>query len=180
MTFFTRKILWALRWDKMIASILAIDKNWCIWKNNNLCWHLKQDLKFFSDKTKGQVVIMGKNTYLSLPEQVRPLPWRINYVISNTLKDEKVEVFSSLKDALINAKSLKKEIFLIWGKTIYEQGIDFCDKVFITRLNKSFDCDVCLWAAFYKKLFLEFTLQNKTDWINENNIQFRFEEYFRF
>ena len=161
----------------MLNLILAANLNGCIWKNNQLCWNLKKDLKFFSEKTKGQVVIMWKNTYLSLPEAFRPLPWRVNFVVSRTLNDEKVQIFSDLDQAIQEVQKLGKEIFLIGWKSVYEKGIDLVDKVYLTQVEGKFGCDVCLSKNFFDKLNKNFRLENESEVFEENGIKFSFLEY---
>ena len=161
----------------MINLILATDENNCIWNDNKLCWTLKKDLKFFSEKTTWNVVIMWKNTYFSLPEKFRPLPNRINFVVSRTLKENKVKVFSTLPDAISEAKKLKKEIFLIWWRQIYEEWIDFADKIYLTRVFWKFNCNVCLSDEFFQKLASNFKLYQKSKIYEESGLKFVFYEY---
>ena len=65
----------------MIISILCVDKNYGIGKNNGLLFHLKKDMEFFRNTTRGHMVFMGENTLLSFPNQ-KPLPGRVNVVLS--------------------------------------------------------------------------------------------------
>ena len=162
----------------MIASILAVDEKGCIWKNNSLCWYIKQDLRFFSEKTKNSVVIMWKNTYLSLPKQFRPLPNRVNIVLTRSNFDsENIIVSDSIQGALKKAKKFNKDIFFIWGKSVYEKSLDFVDKVFLTKVYWNFDCDVCLSNEFFKNLNDKFFVSNSSDIFEENGVKFKFIEY---
>ena len=162
----------------MIASILAVDENGCIWKNNWLCWTIKRDLKFFSEKTKDSVVIMWKNTYLSLPEKFRPLPNRINIVLTkNNFSQDNVLVANSIQQALKKASWYGKDIFFIWWKSVYEKSLDFVDKVFLTKVLWKFDCDVCLSEEFFKKLNDKFFISKQSEVYEENWLRFRFLEY---
>jgi len=164
----------------MIASILAVDEAGCIWKNNGLCWHLKQDLKFFSEQTKDSVVIMWKNTYLSLPEKFRPLPGRINIVLTrNTFSERNVIVANSMSKVLELAKTFNRKIFFIGGKSVYEKSLDFVDKVFLTKVFWKFDCDVCLSEDFFRKLSDKFFISNQSEIKEENGIKFQFIEYIK-
>ena len=158
----------------MINLILATDVNWCIGKNNWLCWDLKEDLKYFSEKTKWNIVIMWKNTYLSLPQQFRPLPWRINFVVSRSLKDDNVKVFKDLNTAIQEAKKLWKEIFLIGWKSIYDEWIKLADRIYLTQVKQAFDCDVCLWEEFFEELFNNFKRTYESLPIKENWITYQF------
>ena len=154
----------------MINLILAVDDNGCIWKNNSLCWNEKEDLKFFSEKTKWNVVIMWKNTYLSLPEKFRPLPDRKNIVVSRTLKDDKVEIVNDLESAIKLAKTYDKEIFVIGWKSMYELWINIADRVYLTRVIWTYDCDICLSSWFFIKLLDNFKLENI---VKKENLEFR-------
>jgi len=157
--------------------IFAMDENYWIWKNNGLCWSLKQDLKFFSEKTKWKTVIMWKNTWISLPDKFKPLPWRKNIVVSSSLKDLKgCEIYNNLEQAI---KSSVDETFLIWWKRIYQEGIKYADKIYITQVYWKFDCDVFLDKDFIKKVQKDFKLYFRSWKKRENNIDFEFLEYIK-
>ena len=162
-----------------MEAIYAIDMNGGLSKDCIIPWHSKKDMKFFVDKTKYNVVIMGKNTYLSLPKNVRPLKNRLNIVLTKNLK-VLYEQFNYFKEAtsseviftencdiystILNNREkyikmcpyLNKEfkIYIIGGKSIYEQFIPLCHKVWITKLKKSYNCDLCL-KYDYSKQFKE-------------------------
>jgi dihydrofolate reductase len=125
---------------KKISIIVAIDKNYAIGKDNQLLWHIPADLKRFKKITSGHQVIMGKLTYNSLP--VRPLPNRKNIVIT----DQKGESFDgcttvySIEEAL-NLCSDEQESFIIGGGSIYRQFLPYCNKLYITLVNKEFEAD---------------------------------------
>ncbi len=154
-----------------------MDENYGIWKNNDLCWTIKEDLKFFSQKTKWKTVIMWKNTWNSLPEKVRPLPWRENIIISSSLDlADNYKVFSSLKQAIEDTSG---DIFLMWGKRIYKEGIEYADKIYITQVYSNFNCDVFFEQNFIKKIQEDFKLSSRSWKKEENWISFEFLEYVR-
>lgn len=132
----------------MISLIAAIAKNNCIGKDNQLLWNIPEDMKHFKDLTTGQVVLMGRKTWESIPEKFRPLPNRTNIIIT---RDESyqvpagVEVYSSIDKAIANHKD--ESIFIIGGAQIYQQTIDMADKLCITHVNQ--DCD---GDAFFPKI----------------------------
>ncbi len=163
----------------MISLILAVDKNWCIWRNNWLCWNLKKDLGFFYKKTINQVVIMWKNTYFSLPKHLRPLPDRINLIISTTFEDNNLKIFKKIDEAIKSVYELNKEIFFIWWKSIYEYWINYSDKIYLTQVYWKFDCDICLSDNFFNYLKLNFNLSKKWQILEEKWIKYRFLEYKR-
>ncbi|MCR4313188.1 MAG: dihydrofolate reductase [Candidatus Roizmanbacteria bacterium] len=131
----------------MISIIAAIGKNRELGKDNKLLWHIPEDFKRFKDLTSGHVVIMGRKTYKSLPEKFRPLPNRINIVITKDInyKINGAVVCHSIKEAITSAVEEQrgktaevKEIFIIGGASIYEQGIKYADKLYLTLVDKEY------------------------------------------
>lgn len=130
-----------------VSIIVAVAENGAIGKNNDLLWHLPNDLKFFKTVTLGHPVIMGRKSYLSIPEKYRPLPGRPNLVVSRDkgFKEEGIRVHQSIESAIESAKELdKQEIFIIGGGQIYKHAIshDLCDRVYFTSVKASFEGDV--------------------------------------
>ncbi|MEK7634023.1 MAG: dihydrofolate reductase [Patescibacteria group bacterium] len=138
----------------MINIIAAIGKNLELGKDNKLLWHIAEDFKRFKKITEGHIVIMGRKTYESLPEKFRPLPNRVNIVVTRDLnftilkrssKDGnfKAIVCNSIEEAIKKAKSYKLqvtsfEVFIIGGASIYKQGIKYADKLYLTLVNQEF------------------------------------------
>jgi dihydrofolate reductase len=125
---------------KPIAIIVAIAENDAIGRNNELLWHLSDDLKRFKKITAGHTVIMGKRTYESLP--VRPLANRKNIVITD-LPGEKIEgclMAYSIRQA-VELADPDSENFIIGGGSVYRQFLPLCDRLYITRVHQSFDAD---------------------------------------
>ena len=124
----------------MISIIVAIAKNHAIGKDNQLLWHISEDLKRFKRLTSGHKIIMGRNTLLSLPKW--PLPNRTNIVITDKLEEsfEGCEMVFSIEEA---AKKCGKdeECFIIGGASIYNQFMPLADKLYITRVDKDFEAD---------------------------------------
>lgn len=136
-----------------ISIIAAIGKNRELGKDNKLLWHLSADFKRFKELTSGHIVVMGRKTYESLPEKFRPLPNRINVVITRDVdyKVKKAIVFHSIEEAIKNLESkiqnsefsilnskLRDEIFIIGGASIYEQGIKYADKLYLTLVDRAY------------------------------------------
>lgn len=124
----------------MISIIVAIAENYAIGKNNDLLWHIPEDLKRFKRITSGHKIIMGKRTYESLP--YRPLKNRTNIVISDVPGDhyEGCVMAYSIKEA-INLCNQKEECFVIGGGMVYRQFMPLADKLYITWVHKEFDAD---------------------------------------
>ena len=123
-----------------ISIIVAVAENNAIGKDNKLLWHLSEDLKRFKRLTSGNPVIMGKNTYYSLP--VRPLPGRKNIVITDVAGEliDDCTMAYSIEDAIAKMDP-DKENFIIGGASVYRQFLPHADKLYITRVHKSFDAD---------------------------------------
>ncbi len=123
-----------------MTIILVADNDWAIGKNGDLLTRLPADMKRFREITTGHTVVMGRKTYESFPK--RPLPDRVNCVISRTAKEiEGAQVFGSIEEFLEYAKNVEDEIFVIGGGEIYRQMLPYCDKAYITRVYESFDGD---------------------------------------
>jgi dihydrofolate reductase len=132
----------------MLSLIVATDENKLIGNNNQLPWHLPADLAHFKNLTQNNIVVMGRKTYDSLPEQYRPLPNRKNVIISrnSNLKIANCEVFSSL-ETIIKAFEDKAKLMIIGGMSIYEQALPLVDKIYLTTIHHKFTGD-----AFFPKL----------------------------
>ena len=94
-----------------ITAILAMDSSLLIGSKNGLPWHIPEDMKRFKEFTTGGIVVMGRNTYLSLPERFRPLPNRRNIVITRT-PIEGVECYSSIE--LFITSMQKERVEQVW------------------------------------------------------------------
>ena len=103
----------------MLSLIAAVARNRVIGKDNQLLWHLPEDMKHFREVTRGKPVIMGRKTWESLPEKFRPLPGRHNIVVSRNLdyKAPGATLVSSLEDAIDLTRSAD-ETFVIGGETL--------------------------------------------------------------
>ena len=104
---------------KNISIIACVGKNLELGKNNDLIWHLPNDLKYFKKVTSGKTVIMGRRTFDSLPGV---LPKRRNIVLQlpNESKIEGVEIFNDIPSILEAVKD-EEEAFIIGGASIYKQ-----------------------------------------------------------
>lgn len=125
----------------MISIIAAVSDDLGIGKDNDLLWHLSEDLKRFKRLTTGNTVIMGRRTWESLP--VRPLPNRKNVVITDVPGEtfhDAITVYS-IEDALEKCRE-DKEIFIIGGGSIYRQFMPVADRLFITHVHIAAEADV--------------------------------------
>lgn len=126
-----------------IIAILAMTNAWVIWKNNSLPWNIPEDLQRFRDMTMWNVVIMGKNTYFSLPEKYRPLPNRRNIVFTSS-SIEWVECVQNYRELEALLASEKRKIFLIGGAKLYNYFFEknLVDEVELTLLDDDYGGDI--------------------------------------
>ncbi|MBQ6769369.1 MAG: dihydrofolate reductase [Bacteroidales bacterium] len=124
-----------------ISIIVAMAENRAIGRNGDLIWHNSRDLKQFKRITTGHTVVMGFKTYLSLPGQ-KPLPNRRNIILSSHLETapEGFEIADSIKTALEMVKD-EEEVFVMGGGMVYEQFLPLADRLYLTRIGKSFEAD---------------------------------------
>jgi dihydrofolate reductase len=117
----------------MISIIAAVAKNRAIGFENKLIYWLPNDLKRFKALTTGHTIVMGRNTYLSLPKGA--LPNRRNIVLSTTIKElPGCEVFPTLETALKSCKE-DEDIYIIGGARVYEQAMAIADRLCLTEVD---------------------------------------------
>lgn len=161
----------------IISLIAAIGKNRELGKDNKLLWHIPEDLARFKKLTSGRAVIIGRKTFESIG---KPLPNRMNIIITHDVKKfiEKnfqnslpsVMVFSSFEKAInfIRSKEFlatdnpllinKNEVFVIGGASVYQQGLKYADKLYLTIIDKEFpEADTFFpnYSEFKKVVFQE-------------------------
>lgn len=142
----------------ILSHIACIDDNNAIGYNNNLLFKSKEDIEWFKLHTMGKVILMGKNTYLSIG---KPLKNRINVVLSNDKSfnpHPDVFVRHSLSDVLYEFKD-EREIVCIGGQTLYDQTIKLANRLYITRVRYKYknadswypEIDMTEWKEYYFK-----------------------------
>ena len=151
-----------------MEAIYAIDSQNGLSKNGIIPWKSKKDMSFFFNKTKNNIVIMGKNTFFSIP---RPLKNRLNIVLTNSphlyeniVNEDSHVLFmnnNNIHQDILNNRNkyyemytyLQKDftIFFIGGKTIYEQFIPLCDKVWVTYFKYNYNCDLFIDYDYSKQ-----------------------------
>lgn len=138
------------------SIIVAHDDEYGIGKDGTIPWDCPADRKFFMEKTKGRVVIMGRKTYFSIPEKHRPLKGRTNIVISRRYKKiSGAIVVNSFKKALMEAYARRKDLtpvrfdseaYVIGGEEIYRMALGrysyLCRGIYITHIRGDHGCDV--------------------------------------
>ncbi len=170
-----------------VDLIVAMDERNGIGKNGGLPWDLPADLRHFREITTGpepsrkpNVVVMGRRTWHSIPERYRPLPARINVVLSRNPAfsvPEGVHLARNFGDlgAVLSEKHPKwGDIFVIGGQQIYETALREadCRRFYITRIHGDFGCD-----AFFPTVPPRFRRISTGPVHTENGIDFSFQVY---
>lgn len=162
-----------------INIIVAVTNNMVIGKGNTMPWHLPSDLKNFKRVTQNSCVVMGRKCWESIPEKFRPLPNRLNVVLTRdeNFKADGAATLSNLERTITNLKNNgdEDEVFVIGGAQIYKEAFPFAERLFITRILADIDGDIILEGLNMD----EWELIEDTDTMTENGFNFKFEEYKR-
>jgi dihydrofolate reductase len=143
----------------MITLIAAVARNGVIGKDNALPWHLPEDLKHFKQLTTGQAVIMGRKTWESLPERFRPLPGRLNIVVTRnpTYRAEGATVVGSLAEA--EKVGAGRTAIIIGGAELYAHALPLAQRLELTEIDADIDGDT-YFPAFDKSRWHEIARQS--------------------
>ncbi len=158
-----------------MKAIVCVDKKWGIGKNNDLLFHLPEDMRRFVSHTMGKVVVMGSNTLLSFPNG-KPLKNRTNIVLwPDGIRDDVIIVRSlqELSDEL--KKYASDDVFIIGGAMFYRTMLDFCTEVIVTKVNADGEATV-----FFENLDERqgWRLKEETEYmIAENGKEYKFCVY---
>lgn len=160
-----------------INMIVAMTDNRVIGKGNDMPWHIPSDLKNFKRLTEGSCVIMGRKCWDSIPEKFRPLPKRVNIVVTRNEKfDAPGAATLSNIDKLVTGlrdNGENDEVFIIGGGEIYKQSFKYTERLFLTRILTNIEGDVLL-EGFDES---EWDLVSTSETLEENGFKFIFEEY---
>ena len=128
----------------MINAIVCVDKNWGIGKKNDLLFSLKEDMKFFREKTKDKIVVCGYNTLLSFPGS-NPLKGRSTIVLCPKEIERTdcycIHDFNEMVK-LIKELSKTQEVFIIGGAMLYHSMLDYYDRVYVTKVDADGQAEV--------------------------------------
>lgn len=147
-----------------IVIIAALGKNRELGKQGKLLWSISEDLKRFKALTMGNVVIMGRKTFESLPPSVRPLPGRVNIVVTRNADFPKGNylVASSVEDAIRLGEGVGTEkIFVIGGGEIYSAALPFTNQLELTLVDAE-DSDADTFFPAYER-FQKVVYEKKHD-----------------
>ncbi len=151
--------------NKDINIIVAMTNDRVIGINGSLPWHIPEEIRLFKQITENNIVIMGKNTWESLPEKFRPLPNRTNIIVSSSLGAQKgASICRNIMEALIIAKNCDGQIYCIGGAGLFSQMLPISQILHISWIKNSYAGDIYFpaidfkqWIKKEKKEFAEFT-----------------------
>lgn len=156
-------------------TIVAVDAEWGIGRDNDMLFSIPDDMKFFRKTTLGAVVISGKNTLFSFPGS-KPLPKRRNIIISRTLEEnEGYEVVRDIESLFALLKEVKDEkIFVIGGAEVYAELLPYCEKAYVTKMHKDFK-----GAKFFPNLDREadWSMAEEGEMLNYEGVDYQFTTY---
>lgn len=152
----------------MISLMVAHDPNRVIGKDNQLPWHIPEDLAYFKKHTVGKGIVMGRNTYESIG---RPLPKRLNIVVSRneSLQIEGTDVVNSLDDAIRIANEVHDEVMIIGGEQIFRSILPRADRLYITLIHKEYDGD-----TFFPEYGDEWQLVSESERLDSGGIPYSY------
>ena len=156
----------------MISLIAAVGKNNELGLDNHLIFNIPGDLKFFRNTTLGKTVIMGRKTYESIG---KPLPKRINIVVSNSLKEtDGITIINSFEEVLEKYLNSEEEVFIIGGESLYNYFINYAQNIYLTKVYAN---------AVADKYFPSFDENNYNQTLlgenKENNLEYKHILYSR-
>ncbi len=165
------------------SIVVAVDRNRGIGKNNALPWHLPGDMKHFKQITsraadgKRNAVVMGRKTWDSLPPKFRPLPGRLNIVLTRQANFDlgagDCKIARSLDEALslCDGEDLS-DVFVIGGAELYSAALAhvLLKRVYLTEIQADFDCDV-----FFPKYDENLSLLPGSQTHNDNGVDYSFK-----
>lgn len=162
----------------MINAIVAVDCWWGIGRNNDLLFHLKKDMEFFKEKTLNHTVLMGENTLLSMPNS-KPLKNRTNVVLCPEGHEyEGCICFHNFEDIVdfAKTKAQTEELFVIGGARFYASMLDYCDRLYITKVAADGQAEV-----FFPEIDNDsrFVCVSESETIEDNGYLIRFCIYER-
>ncbi len=159
-----------------MKAIVCVDKNWGIGNANELLFHIPEDLKFFKAKTIGNVIVMGRETFNSLPGR-KALADRVNIVMSSdqSWSAEGVVVCHSINELFEELKRFDSNtVYVCGGASIYQQLIPYCDTAYVTKVDTAKPSD-----KFFPNLDMsaDWVLAREKEEMEYKGLRYRFTTY---
>jgi dihydrofolate reductase len=153
----------------MFSIIAAVGKNNALGKNNDLIFHIKEDMDFFRKTTTGHKVVMGSRTWYSLPAKLKN---RENIVVSEEIIPKADKTVSDLKDYIAKNIDTPEEIFIIGGGSIYVQFLPYAKHLYLTEVDESPEADV-FFPEFDRRNYRRKTIKHG----NQGELKYTFVKY---
>ena len=167
----------------MLSIIVAVAQNGAIGRNNELLWHISEDLKYFKNTTTGHPVIMGRKTYESIG---RPLPGRRNIVLTRGVVDvppiknpqtTSIETVTSLEEVLRLSQG-DEEFFVMGGGMLYNATFEMADYLYLTKIFATAE-DADTFFPKVEEQMWELVKEGEIMHDEENGIEYQFTVYKR-
>lgn len=161
-----------------MKAIVNADRNWAIGMGDSLINHIPADMKFFKEKTTGNVVVMGRSTFLTFPGQ-KALPNRVNIVLTtdNNWSVPDVIVCHSTEELFEQLKQYDtNSVYVIGGSSVYGQLLPYCDTAYVTKVDTAKPAD-----KFFPNLdaLSDWKVVYEGDEQEHNGVKFRFTTYIK-
>lgn len=159
-----------------LILIASADRNWGLGKDNKLLKRIPEDLKRFSELTRGNAIVVGRKTLESFKDK-KPLPDRINIVLTRD-KDylcEGAVIVHSFEELFNEIENIDKKVYVCGGATIYKQLLPYCDTALITQIDEEYDADTYLVNLEENK---DWQRTDVGEWQESHaEVRFRYVEY---
>ncbi|MBQ2500379.1 MAG: dihydrofolate reductase [Clostridia bacterium] len=153
--------------------IVAVAKDWGLGKDNDLLFHIPEDMKYFRKMTKGSTVVMGRKTLESFPKG-EPLPNRTNVVLTRSRDYEKEGVTVVHNFEELEALNLEEPVFVIGGASVYRNLLSKCRRAYITKIDAVKPAD-----TFFPDLDEnpDWELESESETFTFEGVDFKFTTY---
>ena len=149
---------------KDLIIIAAIGKNNELGLKNDLIWHLPGDLKFFKEKTMNKSIVMGINTFKSLPKLLKG---RKHIVVTHqNIDNPEVKVVSSIEELMEYLDTIDDDVYVIGGASIYRQLMPYANKMVLTHVDDTHEADVYFPEIKEDEWDKEFIKSNEDNGVN--------------
>lgn len=155
----------------MFSIIAAVGKNRELGKNGQLVFNIKEDMWFFRNTTANHTVVMGYNTWKSLPGKLKN---RQNLVVSHDLVPEADKTITDLDSFIKKHQNTNEEIFIIGGGMIYKTFLPYAKILYLTEIDASADADT-FFPDFDKSKYKKEILKKGS----ENDLNYVFAKYIK-
>lgn len=161
-----------------MKAIVNVDNNWGIGLGDKLINHIPADMKFFREKTTGNVVVMGRATFMTFPGP-KALPNRVNIVLTTdkNWSAPDVIVCHSTEELFLQLERYDTDtVYVIGGSSVYEQLLPYCDTAYVTKVDSTKEAD-----KFFPNLdaMQDWIVASESDLMEHNGTEFRFVTYLK-